>query len=98
MRITRARKASSAAGGQGGGAAVHAGASRWVAEENWHPEQQGKRLGDGSYELRIPYNNPRELVMDILRCGPDVLVIEPASLVEEVRRQLRGALERYGRE
>ena len=71
--------------------------ARWVAEEIWHPEQQGKRLEDGGYELRIPYNNPRELVMDILRYGPDVLVIEPHSLVEEVKSQLSGALGRYSK-
>jgi proteasome accessory factor C len=69
--------------------------ARWVAEEVWHPEQQGNRLEDGSYELRIPYNNPRELVMDILREGPNVIVIEPKSLVEEVEKQLKEALERY---
>jgi predicted DNA-binding transcriptional regulator YafY len=69
--------------------------ARWVAEEIWHPEQQGKRREDGSYELRIPYADPRELVMDILRHGPQVRVIEPQSLVEEVKSQLRGALERY---
>jgi proteasome accessory factor C len=69
--------------------------SRWVADEVWHPEQQGKFLPDGSYELRIPYRDPRELVMDILRHGPDVRVIEPQSLVEEVQRQLLGALDHY---
>ena len=69
--------------------------ARWVADEAWHPEQHGKWLDDGSYELRIPYNNPRELVMDILRYGPDVLVVEPESLVEEVKSQLNGALARY---
>jgi len=69
--------------------------ARWVADEVWHPEQQGRRLEDGGYELRIPYNNPRELVMDILRHGPHVVVLEPPSLVEEVRSQLQGALDRY---
>jgi proteasome accessory factor C len=69
--------------------------ARWVAEENWHPEQQGKRLEDGSYELRIPYGDPRELVMDILRHGPHVREIEPQALVDEVKSQLREALERY---
>jgi predicted DNA-binding transcriptional regulator YafY len=61
----------------------------------WHPEQQGTWLEDGSYELRIPYSDPRELVMDILRHGPQVWVIEPQSLVEEVKSQLSGALQRY---
>jgi proteasome accessory factor C len=66
-----------------------------VAEEVWHPEQEGKRLEDGSYELRIPYRDSRELVMDILRHGADVVVIEPAELVEEVKSRLVLALERY---
>jgi len=33
--------------------------------------------------------------MDILRHGPHVVVIEPQSLVEEVKSRLRGALDRY---
>ena len=69
--------------------------ARWVADEVWHPEQQGKRLEDGSYELRIPYRDQRELVMDILRHGPQVLVMEPPSLVAEVKSQLADALGRY---
>ncbi len=69
--------------------------ARWVADELWHPEQLGKHLEDGSYELRIPYRDQRELVMDILRHGPHVLVIEPQSLVDEVKSQLTGALGRY---
>jgi predicted DNA-binding transcriptional regulator YafY len=66
-----------------------------VAEEVWHPEQEGRRLEDGSYELKIPYRDSRELVMDILRHGTDVVVMEPASLVEEVKGRLKKALERY---
>lgn len=69
--------------------------ARWVADEVWHPEQQGRRLEDGSYELKIPYRDSRELVMDILRHGPEVIVIEPSSLIEEVKRQLDEALDRY---
>jgi proteasome accessory factor C len=69
--------------------------ARWVSEEVWHPEQQGKWLEDGSYELRIPYSDQRELVMDILRHGPQVVVIDPASLVEGVKSQLAGAMGRY---
>jgi proteasome accessory factor C len=72
--------------------------ARWVAEEVWHPEQQGRRLDDGSYELKIPYRDSRELVMDILRHGPDVIVIEPPSLVEEIKRQLAEALHRYSQD
>jgi predicted DNA-binding transcriptional regulator YafY len=68
---------------------------RWVADEVWHPKQEGRRLDDGGYELRIPYRHHHELVMDILRHGPHVVVVEPKSLVDEVKRQLSGALGRY---
>jgi len=69
--------------------------ARWVADEKWHPEQQGKNLQDGRYELRIPYRDARELVMDIMRHGAHVEVIEPAALREEVRQQLERAARQY---
>lgn len=69
--------------------------ARWVADEVWHPAQQGTWLADGRYELRLPYGDARELVMDLLRHGPHVTVLEPESLIEEVKRQLEGALDRY---
>jgi len=69
--------------------------ARWVADEVWHPEQQRRRLEDGGYELRVPYHDSRELVMDILRHGSHVLVVEPQSLIDEVTSQLSGAIGRY---
>jgi len=71
--------------------------ARWVAEEQWHPQQQGQTLEGGSYELRIPYSDPRELVMDILKHGAEVEVLEPEALRKLVMEQLRGALEKYGK-
>src|SRR5690606_17459786 len=41
--------------------------ARWVADEIWHPQQKGRWLADGSYELSIPYRDSRELVMDVMR-------------------------------
>jgi proteasome accessory factor C len=67
----------------------------WVADERWHPEQSGQFLTDGLYELRIPYRDSRELVMDILRYGPTVEVIAPEALRQEVRRALQSALACY---
>jgi len=69
--------------------------ARWVADEHWHPQQQSLLLGDGSYELRIPYSDPRELVMDILKHGADVEVISPESLRNAVAEHLQNALGRY---
>jgi len=70
--------------------------SRWVAEEQWHPEQQGCFLDDGSYELKIPYNNPIELIMDICRYGPDVEVRGPDELRQAVSERLKKAASKYG--
>lgn len=69
--------------------------ARWVAEETWHPAQQGRWLADGRYELRLPYGNPTELIMDVLRYGPEVEVVAPAELREQVRERLIAALRQY---
>ena len=70
--------------------------ARWVADERWHPEQVGQYLTDGRYELRIPYRDARELVMDILRHGAEVEVVGPEALRGEVAEALRRALGQYG--
>jgi len=70
-------------------------AARWVADEHWHPQQQGEVLTDGSYELSIPYSDPRELVMDILKYGEDVEVIGPPALRRQVKEKLTAALGQY---
>ncbi|MDD2463567.1 MAG: WYL domain-containing protein [Desulfobulbus sp.] len=69
--------------------------ARWVAEERWHPNQQNRWLADGTFELRLPYADQRELVMEILRYGPDVRVIAPPELQQAVRERLRSALVQY---
>jgi len=69
--------------------------ARWVADERWHPSQTGQYLTDGRYELRLPYRDERELVMDILRHGPHAEVVSPPELRAEVERQLRAALAAY---
>lgn len=69
--------------------------ARWVADEKWHPQQEHSWLPDGRYELRVPYRNSRELVMDIMRHGPSVEVISPDELRAEVIEQSRRALEQY---
>ena len=64
--------------------------ARWVAEEQWHPQQESKWLENGYFELRIPYGNPTELIMDILKYGTDVEVIKPAKLRHSVKRTIQG--------
>lgn len=69
--------------------------ARWVADESWHPQQQGQFDAQGRYLLRIPYSSDTELLMDILRYGADVEVLEPEALRQRVAQALRSALQRY---
>ncbi|GAB4438480.1 MAG: WYL domain-containing protein [Rhodocyclaceae bacterium] len=69
--------------------------ARWVKSEQWHPKQRARELPDGGYQLEVPYSDPRELTMDILRHGAEVEVLAPASLRQRVRAQLEAAVARY---
>lgn len=60
-------------------------AARWVADEHWHSLQQGSWLPDGRYELKLPYSNSRELLMDVMKYGPDAEVVAPLPLREEMK-------------
>jgi predicted DNA-binding transcriptional regulator YafY len=67
----------------------------WVATEQWHPQQKGEWLEDGHYQLSIPYNSSTELVMDILKYGPNARVVEPEDLRNEIRQKLTSAYQQY---
>lgn len=70
--------------------------ARWVAAERWHPNQIGRWEHDGHWLLTVPYADRRELVMDILRHLPDVEVIAPDELHDEVMRRMREGLRGMG--
>jgi predicted DNA-binding transcriptional regulator YafY len=55
-------------------------ATRWVADEEWHPDQVGSLDADGRYLLEVPFAEPTELLMDILRHGHHVEVLGPLEL------------------
>jgi predicted DNA-binding transcriptional regulator YafY len=69
--------------------------AKWVANEKWHPNQLVQYLSDGSYELKVPFSNPNELIMDILKYGPDVRIIQPPILIEMVVKSLNMSLINY---
>ena len=69
--------------------------ARWVRGEEWHARQRLDVLPDGSIRLEVPYSHPQEIMMDILRHGPHVEVIQPSSLRSAVADAHRQAAERY---
>ena len=79
-------------------------AAQWVANEEWHPQQKarwmdgearGKTPGESRYELQVPYSDPTELAMDILRHGDSVVVTGDKALAALIARRLRSAAARY---
>jgi len=61
--------------------------ARYLEKEQWHPQQQGEWQQD-RYILKIPYANPTELIMDILKYGADVEVLEPEELRQAVSEKI----------
>lgn len=69
--------------------------ARWVAQECWHSKQDGQVQPDGSYLLRIPYSDHRELIMDILKHGAHCEVLEPISLRKAVGSEVEKMRSKY---
>ncbi|HAZ60684.1 MAG TPA: transcriptional regulator [Gammaproteobacteria bacterium] len=67
-------------------------AARWVAAETWHRQQEGRFDAEGHYWLRLPYADPTELVMDILRHLPEVEVRGPEALQRAVLERVEAGL------
>jgi predicted DNA-binding transcriptional regulator YafY len=66
-----------------------------VASETWHGKQVGTFLRDGSYVLEFDYDKDPELIMDILKHGPEVEVLEPAELRGHVQQALLATIAKY---
>jgi predicted DNA-binding transcriptional regulator YafY len=58
---------------------------RYVSLEEWHPKQRARWDKEGRYVLEVPYSSEKELLMDLLKFGPDVEVMGPESLRMAVR-------------
>lgn len=70
--------------------------ARWVSREQWHPEQQGEYDEAGYYILKIPYSQDTELIMDILKHGNEVEVLEPETLRNKLVERI-GAMQQVYR-
>ena len=69
--------------------------ARWVSKEKWHSKQEGKFLKDGSYELKIPYSKEPELLIDVMKYGPEVEIVEPKDLRKKIQETLIKTLKNY---
>jgi len=69
--------------------------ARWVVSEKWHPNQNGCILEDGTYELKVPYSDERELIMDIMKHGSHAKVVSPPKLIELIASELNDMKKQY---
>lgn len=70
--------------------------SFWIAKETWHPDQQSQWLEHDVLELKIPYQNSKELLADVLRYADSVTVISPESLRQSIKRSAETLLKNHG--
>lgn len=73
-----------------------AAATRRVKETRWHPSQRLEDLGDGGCILGLRLAHPEEMVSWIRGWGPQVEVLAPAALREQVAREARLTAAVYG--
>ncbi len=64
-------------------------AARFVSRENWHPRQERLMLPDGRLLLRIPYQDGRELLGDVLRWGGEAEILNPPELRSKLVEKLQ---------
>jgi len=71
-------------------------AAQWVSREEWHPDQRCKWLEDGCFQMEVPYTDPNELAMDILRHADQVSIIADGGAIKEtVRKRTQRAWEKH---
>jgi predicted DNA-binding transcriptional regulator YafY len=75
----------------------HKSLTRYLLERRWHPSQKNKRRKDGSLEVAFEVAGTREIKTWILGFGSLAKALAPASLVEEIKDNLRKALAFYAK-
>jgi len=73
----------------------HKSMTRYLLERRWHPSQKNKKLKDGSLELAFEVAGTKEVRTWILGFGSMAKVLEPPSLVKEIKDDLERSLRSY---
>ncbi len=66
-----------------------------VKGEIWHEGQSEEVLEDGSLVRTIPASHEAEIMMEILKHGSQVEVLEPGWLKEKVVQEMKDAVLKY---
>jgi predicted DNA-binding transcriptional regulator YafY len=74
----------------------HKSLTRYLLERRWHPSQKNKRVQDGSLELTFEIAGTKEIKTWILGFGSLAKVLEPTSLVKEIKEDVARSVKAYG--
>lgn len=69
--------------------------ARWIKEEMWHEDQKEVWESDGSLVRTISASHEAEIMMEIMKHGSQVEVLEPKWLREKIINEIKGALHNY---
>jgi proteasome accessory factor B len=75
----------------------HKSLTRYLLERRWHPSQKNKKLKDGSLEIAFEVAGTKEIKTWIMGFGSLAKVLEPASLVKEIKADLGKSLKSYAK-
>lgn len=69
--------------------------SRWIKGEMWHEAQSEIVQDDGSLVRTLPVSHEAEIMMEILKHGSQVEVLEPEWLRNKVINEMKDAVKKY---
>lgn len=75
----------------------HKSLTRYLLERRWHPSQKNKKLKDGALELAFEVAGTKEIKTWTMGFGSLAKVLEPASLVKEIKDDLGKSLKAYAK-
>lgn len=67
----------------------------WTIYEHWHSNQQIEHLDDSHILLKIPFNDQRELIADVMRLGTAAQIMQPKELKQQIVNELENILKQY---
>lgn len=75
----------------------HKSLTRYLLERRWHASQKNKKLKDGSLELTFEVAGIKEIKTWIMGFGSLAKVLEPPSLVIEIKEDLAKSLKLHAK-
>lgn len=74
------------------------GMANYVNERHWHKDQELIRQNDGSILLKFKSNQKEMVLSWVLGFGNAVTVLNPPELVEMMKKEIKGLVEKYGKD